>query len=236
MSEKNSVVTTVNVSGVALAEYDLSVFGLTIQSDGKTGPEAKEKLVKSVSTVDTCLKSLRDEGVNVEDATLRKSVRVSPIQVWNDKKEKHENRGYRATYTLGFTVTNVDTTSTVHDRLSSLNVDGLTVNDPDFKVKNLDGLHKEALKNAFERASVRFENECAVLGKTANNYEVSAWNVRYDESQGRRRDNAGPMRSFAAAGGSPMMATKAMSPISIEIDAGEAEVVATLNVTYSHKR
>jgi uncharacterized protein YggE len=235
MSDHNSIVTNVNVAGVALADYDLAQFTVVVQSEGKTGPEAKEKLGKAVHALDEMIRVLTEkDGVKIEAETRKGGTRTAPNRVWNDKKEKQETRGYTATYTLNFTVTNVDLVSVAHDRLSSLPIDGLAVEEPEFKVRNLDGLHKEALKNAFARASVRFANECDVLGKVHQNYEVSAWSVRYDESQGRRRDHA-ESRGYAMAQAAPMAKTLGGgSPIKIE--AGEAEVVANLNVTFSHKR
>lgn len=232
MAEDKTVVSSVCVNGLAVADYDLVNFSLTTSADGATSAKAKDDLRKVVNDIQGCLDYLRlKEDVQVEPNRMKASMNVNVNYEWNAKKNRHEKKGFRAAYSLGFQTSAVDKASIILDALTTL--DEVNVSQPSFKLRDLDELHKQGFKDAFERATARFNNECSTLGKNPDKFEVLNWSVRYSEQEsGGRRVGATMLRAQAV----PMSeAYGGVAPDPISIESGKAEVYVTLTLNYGKK-
>lgn len=196
-----NISTTVAAQGQAEAPHDLAHYHVVLKADGTTVPTAKARLKKQVEELMTSIEAMRQK-INVEFVkhSLRTNTNVQQKYEWNEKKRENEPCGFHATYTLSFTIDDLDKISEVYDALT--NLDKVAVANPSFSLKNRDKLNKKALKKAFENVQSRFEEECNVLGLASSDFEVGTWEVSYSDSQRSDRVAKG-VRVFAAASGRP---------------------------------
>lgn len=236
-----NISTTVAAQGQAEAPHNLAHFSLTLKDEGSTVPVAKARLKKQVEALNAALISMKTNlSLEFVKNSLRTSSNVQQKWEYNQKKRENEFTGYQATYSVSFTVDDLDKVSEVYDVLT--NLDKVQVNHPSFSLKNRDRLNKKALKRAFENVQARFEEECNVMGLRIDDFEVGTWEVTYSDSQRSDRVAKG-VRAFAA--GAPIGAAMEESAsfgaagggaddedTLLEITPGNATVTVNLEVGY----
>jgi uncharacterized protein YggE len=231
--ESDVVATNVRAVGVALADYDVAVFSMSVNAEGKTAVEAKETLKERSAKLSAVLDKLVAEGLVITSDTLKANSSVHQTQAYNNKKNKYEITGFSATYAVTFHTSSMDMVSKVYDALSSL--EHIQLAAPAFKLSKLENLHKEALKDAFVKAEERFGMECEVLGLLPSNFKIHSWNVRYSENELARR-------TASRAGGGAPIAVAAVAQSAGDLDdeglelvAGKATILVTLDVSMCRK-
>jgi uncharacterized protein YggE len=229
--------TTTAARGLAEAPYTIANFSLSLSAKGTTVPTAKERLKKQIEALNTSLEDMKKElSLKFIKNSLRTSSSVQ--EDYEYKSNKHELVGYVVTYNLSFQIDDLDRVNEVYDVLTSL--DKVRVANPTFGLKpaQREKLSKKALKNAFEKVTERFKTECEILGLNPNDFEISAWEPTYHDSQ--RGNNVA--RHMAARSASNAVAYSLESASSsaddggeIDLVAGRAEVVVNLEVGYTRK-
>lgn len=235
--------TTVAAHGEAEAPYSIATFNLSLSSKGTTVPSAKKKLKNKVEDLTNLLDTLRTQlGFEFVKNSIRAASNVQ--EDYEYRNHKNEFVGYVVVYNYSFQIDNVDKVNEVYETLTSLAE--AKIANPTFglKVPQREKLNKKALKNAFVKATERFETECKILGLNSSDFEISNWEVIYSDSQrgsnvagamaarsfsnSRSSEEAGASYSGAAGGGAP-------GGSSLELVAGLASVVVNLEVGYSRK-
>lgn len=233
--------TTVAARGVAESPYTVAGFSLSLSDKGTTVPSAKSKLKTKVEDLNKALEDLRTKlGIEFVKNSVRASSNVQ--EDYEYKNNKHQFVGYIVNYGFSFQIDDLDKVNEVYDTLTSLAE--VKVSSPSFGLKTpqREKLGKKALKNAFAKATERFETECKVLNLNPNDFEISNWEVTYGDSQrGNRVAHAMAARATSnsyqpqddglesAAGGA------GGGTASLELVAGLAEVVVNLEVGYSRR-
>lgn len=223
MEAREDVFTTVTAVGIARAPYDRVGFALSAEGRGKTGPESKEVLARTVAAIQTALNALRDGGADIPAADkIRKSNRTNAEYDYSGSGPRRL-KGYTSTYTLSFVSKDLSRVSVIQDALTSLS--GVQVGDPVFMLERDPGLQRIALEDAYAKVKARFAEQCAILEKDPDRYDIVNYNVDYGDKQRPERG----VRMMAA------LAAHSMDGDSppIEVSAGdEAVVTVTLEVSY----
>ena len=225
-----NISTTVAAQGQAEAPHNLAHFSLTLRDEGSTVPAAKARLKKQVETLNASLEAMKTKlTLEFVKNSLRTNSNVQQKWEYNQKKRENEFAGYEATYSVNFTIDDLDKVSEVYDVLT--NLEKVQVAHPSFSLKNRDRLNKKALKRAFENVQARFEEECNVMGLNAADFEVGTWEVNYSDS--RRSEGVGArLGARALAAGAPVGAVYSpqLESASLEIGA-DAEEDTLLEIT-----
>ena len=237
-----NISTTVAAQGKAEAPHNLAHFHVVLASDANSVPIAKHHLKKQVDELMASLDAMKQKlGLEFVKNSLHKTSSVNEHYQYNQKKSQQEFVGYQATYSVTFTIDDLDKVSQVYDTLT--NMKEIKVPQPWFSLKNMERLNKKALKKAWENVQARFEEECAVLGLDHTEFEVGTWETNYSDS--RRSDRvatatrglvgAAAPAAFAASlemvEGSPLGGAPEEDTI-LEIDPGNATVTVNLEVGY----
>lgn len=237
--------TTVAARGKAEVPYTIANFSISLSAKGSTVPSSKKKLQIQVDDLNKSLETIRTSlGLEFIKNSVRASSSVQ--EDWQYKSNKNEFIGYIINYNLSFQIDKLDKVNEVYDILTSL--DNVKVASPGFGLKPVqrEKLNKKALKDAFAKASDRFDAECKILGLDSTEFEIANWEVTYGDSQrGNRVASGMSARSMmnsrsdeddvyegaiacaAPAGGGASSA--------LELVAGLAEVTVNLEVGYARK-
>lgn len=226
MASNERSLTAVNATGVAIADYDTALFTVTVEGRGKTGPKAKDAARTTINGLTACLAALEKEGVQIAKDEMTTDLTVGEEKTYDRNSGQQKSAGYLATYSLQFKTESVDRASEIFDKLSS--VEGAQVQSPDFRVKDIAALQKEALKDAKAKADRKFQDECEILGLDKSNYELVTYQARYDESESA---GARPMRAMAAMASPESVGGGGPPPV--DIKAGKATIRVTLTLTYA---
>lgn len=224
----NGTLTSVSALGVAAADYDTAIFTVTVEGRGKNGSAAKEAARPAIDALNACLKALEKSGVSVARDELTADLSVGVEQEYDHSARRNKRIGYLATYALSFKSETVDRASEVFDKLSS--IEGCEVQSPDFRVKDIAGLQKEAFKDAFAKVERRFADECEALGLKRGEYALASYQTRYDDSE-----SAGPrpMRAMAAMASAESVGGGGPPPV--DIKAGKSTIKVTLTASFAAK-
>ncbi len=233
MSNQVQVVTNVNIQGVAFADYDTAVFSMSALTHGKTSEAAKEDLKEKVIKLNEALDFLKKDGLVYVKDTYKTNSSIQQEWAWNEKKSKNIKTGFSASYSVSFHTENMDLVNKVYDILTSL--EDVQVNSPSFKLKNLDELHKEGLKDAFAKAKVRLSQECQVLGIDESSLKIHSWNVNYSDNELARRTSAGVMRAMSAVGES-YSASASNQHDTLNLNPGKSTVNVNLSLQYTKQQ
>ena len=108
------------------------------------------------------------------------------------------------------------------------NIEGAEVDSPTFQINSeqQQQLMDEALKLAVDDAKLKFQKQCELLDKNPDEYEIHSW------SQG----GFGGTGITGSAGDSGPSAMNGLQNYSkrIVVNSGEAQVTATITLTYTH--
>lgn len=228
MSNSNGTLTAVTALGVAIADYDAAIFSVTIEGRGKNGAAAKDAARPAIDALNSALQALEKTGFRIDREELTADLTVGVEQEYDHQARRNKRIGYLATYALSFKTESVDRASEAFDKLSS--VEGCQVQSPDFRVKDISGLQKQAFKDAWDKVQARFTAECESLGLSPGDYKLGTYATRYDESE-----SAGPrpMRAMAAMASAESVGGGGPPPV--DIKAGKSTVKVTLTVNYAAK-
>lgn len=224
MSKSKNAVTAINVTGKVTDKFDTARFQVNATMMGKSGPEAKEKILPTVRRLDEYYQALAGKSLAEK---LKTSLHVQPFYVYDKSTNANKLNGYMAVYSLSFHTSNIDEVTNIQDALTS--IDNLQVSPPTFDVKNKTELSNKALRLAFEKAQKRLGEQCEILGVSVKDLEIDSWSVSYSED--RNGHNAEAM-SFVGAGRAAM--SNSVEP-QFQINPGKAEVTCSLNVVYGWK-
>jgi len=238
-----NISTTVAAKGQAEAPHNLAHFHLVLKDEGSTVPTAKARLKKQVESLNIALSDMKVEiGLKFVKNSFRTNSNIQQKWEYNQKTHENDFRGFEASYTVSFTIDDLDKVSAIYDALT--NLDKVEVGHPWFSLKTLDRLNKKALKRAFDNVQARFEEECTVMGLNASDFEVGTWEVNYSDSQ--RSENVGKNMRRSAMVGAPAVAMAMGGDIEsasdsggsgeedtlLEINPGNATVTVNLEVGY----
>jgi uncharacterized protein len=224
-STDTDILTTVSVQGVAFAEFDSIGFSATTQGNGATAAEAKEALQVTVSKVKKVIEELKRLGLKIVDGSLAINYGVAPNLIF-DNKNRRKTDGYIATCDISFRTLNIKMASQIMDALTS--IEEIQVESPDFKLDDVEELHREAFKDAVAKAQARFEDECDAFNLDSDDYAMKTYQTRYDESlSAGPRQHRAVMAASVGSGGDDS---------GIEIVAGKAVVRVNISVTYAKVR
>lgn len=237
--------TTVAAQGEAKSDFNLAGFSVSLTATEADVPSAKVQLKKKV---DALLESLEAMKTKLDLKFVKNSIRASSnVQQqweWEKVKGKDQNvlKGYQASYSYSFQIDDLDKVSKVYDTLTSL--PEIRVGSPYYSLKNQEKLNKKALKDAFQKVSDRFADECAVLGLDPADFEIVTWETSYSDS--RRSDRvASSMKARSARAAVAMsysadiVESSAMGgggdDSELELVAGQAQVTVNLEVGFARK-
>jgi uncharacterized protein YggE len=218
------IVTSVNTLGVAIADFDLVNFTVTVRETGETKAIAKTALSETVSKIDEVLAELESSGVSIDHDRLTRKNSIS-----TDYKQVEKNwvpSGYVTTHTLCFQSSSVDEASVIFDKFSS--IEKVVVGSPDFKIRDLTALHAAGREDAFAKAMALFHAECKTVGRDPASLKMLSHSFNYSD-----RHSGGGRPAVAR---SYMMAAHTESiraaPEPIAIEAGKAEVCVNVRLDF----
>jgi uncharacterized protein YggE len=222
------VICTVTGNGSVRGEFDRVSFSVSIVGTGSTSTEAKQKVKEPLAAVQTFIKLSQEEhGVK-----FAKRV-VSPFSVcredrFDDETDEMVFSHYEAKYSLTFVVLGTEHTTVIMDELTD--IDGIAVSSPVFQIgsKQREELKAQALELAVKDAKATFEQQCRLLDKNPENYEVYSWSQNHFGGTG-----------ITGSTGSSGVTGSAMNSLKnyasrIVVNSGEANVQATISLSYTH--
>lgn len=208
-------------TGTADAKFTKVTYAVRVAQNGRTGPEAKERARPIIENVLKVLKEHADQA-GIDPESIKSLLSVEEVSSYDHNTRENVFGGYRASYSLTFSGSNVDEASKLHDALTS--IDDARASSPAFEIGSNDELLLHATTRAFAAANSRFRMECEVLGLDPDDYEIRTWSTGHDH--GTRAKSLG--LEAAVAMDAPMAAP-------IEIRAGKAVRSVTLTVSYARK-
>lgn len=217
-------VRSVSARGVTIVPFDRVNVTVKAQATRPNSTEAKDAIGPVVRNIQDALTSLEEAGVTfVEDRTSA-SMNIGADLRYDPRTGSQNHNGYAAVYNLTVQTEDVDRASEILDVLT--NVQDAQVSAPDFKVDNVEQHFAAAFEDGYKRALSRFQGECAVLNKNPDNFIVSSWDVRYDESQ-----SAGDQPMRMAYAESAFLAAGPEEPV--QVVSGKATIAANVVLTFA---
>ncbi len=239
--------TTVAAQGEAKSDFNLAGFSVTLDATRDDVPAAKADLKKKVDALVESLEAMKTKlDLKFVKNSVRASSNVQQQWEWELVKGKQQQvmKGYQATYSYSFQIDDLDKVSKVYDTLTSL--PEVRVSSPYYSLKNQEKLNKKALKDAFQKVSDRFADECNVLGLNPADFEIVTWETSYSDS--RRSDRVAAGMKARRATASVALAMRADDSIEsaafgsagdedseLELVAGQAQVTVNLEVGFARK-
>jgi uncharacterized protein YggE len=217
------IATSVAATGSAEADYELATFHVGLITEGKTVPEAKEKLKIRVRDLELAISKIVSKlDSNIIASSIKSSVSVQPVYTYG-KNNKAKLTGHQASYTQSFKTDSMDKVSQIYDELTY--IPEISADEPSYSMKNIEELNIQALEDAKTKVFNRFNNECVILGIDPVVYKIATWEVNYSDSN--RGGSVG--RSYALASSAPSVGSS--SPI--ELHSGKATVTVNLRVGFN---
>lgn len=170
--------TTVSGSGTALVPYDVVNFSCSVSCTRKTGLSAKKAMAKTVADLVAFYEGLAAEG---QTLNKRSSMKVAPTTTWNG--DSHEFVGYKATFKLDFSSTNVGDVTGIHDKLTS--IEGVAAAEPSYGFTDPEVHRRKALELAWKSVTERLDHQCQVLGVSKKDLLMTHWNVNFNDHRDR---------------------------------------------------
>ena len=235
--------TTVAAQGTAETKYNQVTFSVHLSEEAATVPLAKKKLTLAIEGLNESLESVKKElSLEFVKNSVRTSSNTQEHWEYVGKNNNREFQGHIISYSLVFSIDDLDKVSKVYDALTS--IPKIKVMPPAFSLKNHDRLNKRALKAAWKKVDERFKSECEILGLNAAEFEINNWEATYSDSQRSDRVAAGnrlAAKSMRAVGGAmnysadSIESAAAPEEPAIGFTIGLASVTANLEVGYIRK-
>jgi uncharacterized protein YggE len=238
--------TTVAAQGTAETKFNQVTFSVHLSEEAQTVPLAKKKLTLAIEGLNESLDAVKKElGLEFVKNSVRTSSSTQEHWEYVGKNNNREFQGHIISYSLAFSIDDLDKVSKVYDALTS--IPKVKVLPPAFSLKNHDRLNKRALKAAQKKVVERFAMECEILGLNPDEFEIASWEATYSDSQRSDRVAKMSIRAMNATGGAHAGGAMNYSADSIESAAaapeepaigftvGLASVTANLEVGYIRK-
>lgn len=225
MTNTQFAVSQSRANGVAMADYDVAVFQVTVTERGKNAVLAKESLKESIAKVLDVITALKEKGLTFRDDSYKTSSSVQPHTIYDSKKSEWKMSGQKAVWGVTFQTANMDLVNDVYDELTSVELTEIYVAPPAFKVIKIDDLQKSALEDAWAKVKDQFAAECRVFGLAVSDYEVYTWNIHYDNNE-----SADPRRMMMA-----QAAPMGGADESIDLNPGKSVINVNLTVNWAKK-
>lgn len=195
--------TTVAAQGTAETKFNQVTFSVHLAEEAQTVPNAKKKLGFAIVGLNEALDEVKKQlGFEFVKNSVRTSSNTQENWEYVGKNNQtRELKGYTISYSLAFSIDDLDLVSKVYDALTS--IPKVRVLPPAFSLKNHDRLNKRALKVAQKKVEERFAMECEILGLAPADFEIASWETRYSDSQRSDRVAKMSMRAQNATGGAP---------------------------------
>lgn len=237
--------TTIAAQGTAETKFNQVTFSVHLVEDATTVPQAKKKLTLAIEGLNESLEAVKKElGIEFVKNSLRTSSNTQ--ENWEYVKDKRVLQGYKMSYSLAFSIDELDKVSKVYDALTS--IPKVSVMQPAFSLKNHDRLNKRALKAAWKKVEERFATECEILRLNPADFEVSNWETSYSDSQrsdrvakgvrlaAMARNTNGPVGGAANYSADDIESAAAPAEPAIGFTVGLASVTVNLEVGYIRKQ
>lgn len=202
---------SITSKGSTETEFTSATFKATIITQGKTGPEAKKKALPLIETLKkTILDNAEHGGIPTDRMKTTFGIDIET------QRQTGEFVGYRATYTISFTGTNVAYAPSVHDALTSIeNVQSPT---PVYNINDAADIYAKSFTDAAAKARVKFADQCKALGLASDQFFIKTWSIQEEQPRGKTL-------SF----------TEGPTAKSIGITPGKAAFDMTVNFAFSKK-
>jgi len=235
--------TTVAAQGTAETKFNQVTFSVHLTEEAQTVPNAKNKLGLAILGLNEALDEVKKElGLEFVKNSVRTSSSTQENWEYVGKNNTRELKGYTMSYSLAFSISDLDKVSKVYDALTS--IPKVRVLPPAFSLKNHDRLNKRALKAAQKKVEERFAMECEILGLVPADFEIASWETSYSDSQRSDRVAKMSMRSVAPMAGAQNYSSTDINIIesaaaphepAIGFTVGLASVTVNLEIGYVRK-
>lgn len=172
---------SVHTKGSAEAVFSSVAYKADVVMDGNTGPEAKAKARPVIDRIRALLVE-RGPEAGIDLSRLKTSFEVSLITTHGNDGVRRFG-GYRASYSISFTGTDVVKSIEFHDALTS--IEHVQASSPDFRMDDLEAVSEKAFANAVSKAQRKFIAQCKALSLDPNKYIVHSWDIRDEEPRGK---------------------------------------------------
>lgn len=227
----DKIITTVAASGEAETSFDIATFSVHLSANDVVSPAVRLRLRSKADDLEAAIRNLIDNyQVSILEGSTKTTMNINQAYNWDANDQRVAT--WNGSYSMTFQTDSMDKINRIYEVLGT--VHEATVNAPSFSLKNKVALNKQALRNAWARVTDRFVDECEVLGTNAVEYEVSSWEVTYEDT---RRDNLSLAKIAKAAPALRAAPFGDDGPIdeAINIEPGKAKVSVNLNVAFKKK-
>lgn len=224
MAYDYNTIIRVHSKGSAETTFKRAVFEASVETRGKTGPQAKELAQPAIEQVKKVVKQYA-ERAQIDLERLKTTFSV-------DTERNYQTReflGYKAAYSIKFESKNVSEATSVHDALTS--IDGVVSPSPIFLTNagdddsddavEADDAYQRAFEEAVDRARHKFEHQCDALNLHHLDYAITSWEVREEQPHGKT------MSLGTAANGA--------KPESVGVEPGKGRLDLTLTLSFARK-
>lgn len=204
-------VVTVGGSGSVAVKPDRSTIRLGAWHEADTALEAQSRVNEIISKATEAIRELDIEGMVIQTSGLS----LSPVYDYQRNQEPRIT-GYRASITLSVRIDDIDRTGTVID--AAMKTGANQLQGVAFSLKDDSGARRDALRKAVEDARMKAETIADALGRPI-----------YGLVEVQEQGVSVPVMQRGAESFRAMAADSAPTPV----EAGEIEVSANIQITYS---
>jgi uncharacterized protein len=204
-------VVTVGGSGSVSVKPDRATIRLGAWHQADTALEAQSRVNEIISKATEAIRELDIEGMVIQTSGLS----LSPVYDYQRNQEPRIT-GYRASITLSVRIDDIDRTGTVID--AAMKTGANQLQGVAFSLKDDSGARRDALRKAVEDARMKAETIADALGRSI-----------YALVEVQEQGVSVPVMQRGAESFRAMAADSAPTPV----EAGEIEVSANIQITYS---
>ena len=208
----NQEIISVTAKGSSETEFASATFKANVVTEGKTGPEAKERAFPIIEKIKKTIVG-HAESAKIDTQRLKTTFSV--------EIDTHRTTGafigYKAVYSITFTGTNVAAAPAVHDALTS--IEHVQSPTPIYNLNDSAGVNAASFANAVQKANLKFGDQCKALGLPFDDFYVQSWSIQEERP-------AGKTLSF----------TEGPTAKPIGMEPGKASFDMTVNFAYARKK
>lgn len=189
---------TVNAKGKSDSAFTRATLSATVTGYGPSGPDAKKNATEAIAALRRVLVQNATEG-GIDLDRMATSFAVSPNMVYQNSQQVFQ--GYKATYEVSFSCSNVVGALTIHDKIT--NIPGVVSPTPVFHLDNQGEVAAAAFKDAYETARKKFEAQCEAVGDKFALWTLAHWSIADEEPRGKMLTFNANAGSLSAVGAEP---------------------------------
>ena len=171
------IVTTISASGEAKTNYELAKITISTFVEDISVDACNLRLQNKITFLHQILESILEKYETQIIIDSMQTEKVSHPKIMGIPNRGNIQDGYKSVYTLSFIIDKLQKISQIYNELCDIHE--TVVDMPVFSLKNPERLNKKALKNAWQKASDIFSEECKVFGLNPESYEIDNWEVIY---------------------------------------------------------